>query len=637
MSNFDGLQVAAFESRRAAEIAQLIERHGGVAHVSPSMREVPLEANREVIDFANRLMTAEIDVVVLLTGVGTRRLVEAVERHVDRERFISALADTTTIVRGPKPVVALKELGITPGHRAPEPNTWRELLQTIDQQVPVAGQVVAVQEYGVPNPSLIAGLEARGATVLPVKVYDWELPEDTGPLEATVRELSEGKIDVVLFTSANQVTNVLKMSAELGLTSAVREGLARTVVASIGPVTSARLREEELPVDLEPERGKMGQLVAAAAEKSGELLRRKQRLSVAILDAANEEPGPTPPWHDSVFMKACRREPVERTPIWLMRQAGRYMKEYRDVRAQTTFLDLCKNPPLCAEVAITARDRLDVDAAIIFSDLLPILEPMGLDLEYAKGEGPVIHNPIREQQDVDRVVELTSVDALHYVMETCQLTRRDLDAQIPLLGFAGAPFTLASYAIEGGSSRSFVFTKTLMYRDEGAWTALMERLVRGITKYLNAQIAAGVQAVQIFDSWVGCLSPEDYRRYVLPYTRRLIEGVARGVPVIHFATGNPALVPLLAEAGGDVVGVDWRMRLDDAWTAIGPDRAIMGNLDPLTLLAEPEEIRRRAGEILAQADGRPGHIFNLGHGVIPQTPVDSAIALVNAVRELSAR
>ena len=381
----------------------------------------------------------------------------------------------------------------------------------------------------------------------------------------------------------------------------------------------------------------MGQLVATAAKKGSELLDRKKRLSVAMLDADKQEPGPTPPWHDSVFMKACRREPVERTPIWLMRQAGRYMKEYRDVRAQTTFLDLCKNPPLCAEVAITARDRLDVDAAIIFSDLLPILEPMGLDLEYAKGEGPVIHNPIRDNADVDRVLELTSVDSLHFVMETCTLTRRDLNPKIPLLGFAGCPFTLASYAIEGGSSRSFVFTKTLMYRDEGAWTALMERLVRGVTKYINAQIAAGVQAVQIFDSWVGCLSPADYRRYVLPHTKRLIEGVARGVPVINFATGNPALLPLLAEAGGDIIGVDWRMQLDNAWDAIGPDRGIMGNLDPLTLLAEPDEIRRKAGEVLAQADGRPGHIFNLGHGVIPQTPVDSAIALVDAVRELSAR
>ncbi len=637
MPDFDGLRVAAFESRRASELAQLIERHKGVAKVSPSMREVPLESNRAVVDFANELITAQVDVVILTTGVGTRQLVEAVERHVDRDRFISALSDTVTIARGPKPVVVLKELGISPTHRADEPNTWRELLQTVDAHVPVAGQVVAVQEYGVPNPSLVAGLEARGATVMPVKVYDWEFPEDTGPLVSTVRALAEEQIDVVLFTSANQVTHLLKMAEELGLTEAVRSGLTKTVVASIGPVTSARLREEELPVDLEPERSKMGPFVVAAAERSGELLDRKRRLSVAMLEAVEQDPGPKPPWHDSVFMKACRREPVERTPIWLMRQAGRYMKEYRDVRAQTTFLDLCKNPPLCAEVAITARDRLNVDAAIIFSDLLPILEPMGLDLEYAKGEGPVIHNPIRDIADVDRMIELTSVDSLHYVMETCTLTRRDLDSGIPLLGFAGCPFTLASYAIEGGSSRSYVFTKTLMYRDEGAWNALMERLVRGITKYLNAQVAAGVQAVQIFDSWVGCLSPYDYKRYVLPHTKRLIEGVARGVPVIHFATGNPSLIPLLAEAGGDVIGLDWRTQLDDAWNAVGPDRAVMGNLDPLTLLADPNEIRRRAGEILAQADGRPGHVFNLGHGVIPQTPVDNAIALVEAVRELSAR
>jgi uroporphyrinogen decarboxylase len=313
------------------------------------------------------------------------------------------------------------------------------------------------------------------------------------------------------------------------------------------------------------------------------------------------------------------------------------MREYREVREKTTFLELCKNPALCAEVAITALKRLDVDAAIIFSDLLPILEPMGIDLEYAIGEGPVIHNPVRDAVDIDRVLELQDVDSLHYVMETVKITRAEMPPDLPLIGFAGAPFTLASYAIEGGSSRSFVFTKTLMYRDQGAWDALMSRLVRSVTMYLNAQIAAGVQIVQIFDSWAGCLSPDDYRRYVLPHTQTLIAGIASGVPVIHFATGNPALLPLMAQAGGDVIGADWRVRLDEAWRAIGHDRAIQGNLDPLLLLSDISQLRSAVGEILDQAAGRPGHIFNLGHGIIPQTPVDNAIALVDAVKELSTR
>ena len=311
------------------------------------------------------------------------------------------------------------------------------------------------------------------------------------------------------------------------------------------------------------------------------------------------------------------------------------MAEYRAVRKETTFLELCKNPSLCSEVMCTAVKRLGVDAAIIFSDLLPILEPMGLDLEFPQGEGPVIHNPVREGVDVERVLELESVDSLHFVTETVRQTRIDLPEDIPLIGFAGAPFTLASYTIEGGASRNYLHTKTLMYRDEGAWRALMQRFARAVTIYLNAQIAAGAQCVQLFDSWVGCLGPDDYRRFVLPHVRQIVGNITTGVPVINFATGNPALLPLLAESGAAVIGVDWRVRLGDAWQTVGFNRAIQGNLDPLTLLADRGEIRRRAKDVLDQAAGRPGHIFNLGHGVLPQTPVDHVIALVDAVHELS--
>jgi uroporphyrinogen decarboxylase len=286
---------------------------------------------------------------------------------------------------------------------------------------------------------------------------------------------------------------------------------------------------------------------------------------------------------------------------------------------------------------ITAVNRLGVDAAIIFSDLLPILEPMGMDLEFAHGEGPVIHNPIRAPAEVDRLMELETVESLDFVMQTVRLTREGLADDIPVIGFAGAPFTLASYAIEGGGSRNFLHTKTLMYRDPAAWDVLMSRLARSIVRYLNAQIAAGAQAVQLFDSWVGCLGPDDYRRFVLPHLRTVFEGLAPGVPVIHFGTGNPALLPLQTEAGGSVIGIDWRIDLDDAWRLVGYDRAVQGNLDPAVLLAEPAEIRRRAKEVLDRAAGRPGHIFNLGHGILPQTPVDNVIRLVEAVKELSQR
>jgi uroporphyrinogen decarboxylase len=652
-SSFAGLRVASFESRRADEMANMIAKRGGVPFVSPSMREVALDRNEAAIDFANRLITGGIDVVIFMTGVGTRILVGQVERYVDRARFLAAVSDIKSIVRGPKPLAVLKEWGITPTITVPEPNTWREILSTLDEKLPVANLVVGLQEYGITNRSLIAGLEARGATVDSIHVYDWALPEDCGPLEQNIRRIAAGEIDVAMFTSGNQVFNLLKLADELGLADEVRAGFRRVVVASIGPTTSEMLRNEDLPVDFEPSHPKMGQLVNEAAERAGEILVRKRRIAsevsncgirIADCGTSNEVRNPksatrnaNAALHDSPFMRACRCEPTEFTPVWLMRQAGRYMPEYRRIRQQHSFLELCRNPQLCSEIMCLAVEQLGVDAAIVFSDLLPILEPMGMDLEFAQGEGPLIHNPVRESADVERVVELESADALHFVMEAVRQTRADLPANIPLIGFAGSPFTLGSYAIEGGASRDFLHTKTLMYRDRGAWDALMGRLARAVIVYLNAQIAAGAQAVQLFDSWAGTLGPDDYRQYVLPFVQQIVAGITPGVPLISFATGNPQLIPLLAEGGATVIGVDWRVRLDDAWRMIGPERAIQGNLDPMSLLADVTELRRRAESILQQAAGRPGHIFNLGHGVLPPTPVDNARALVDFVHEASTR
>ena len=635
--DFDGLHVAAFESRRADDLARLIERNHGIAHVSPSMREVALDENQASIDFANRIITGEVDVFIVMTGVGFKHLIRAIERHVDMQRFLNCLQDMTTVARGPKPVVAMKEFGITPTIKVPSPNTWREILSTLDQQLPVNQLTIAIQEYGKPNPSLVAGLEARGAHIQAIKVYRWDLPEDTKPLEQNIRAIVAGEIDVLMFTSAHQLTNLFALAGKLDLENQLKSQFDTCVVVSIGPTTSEWMRHLSLPVDLEPESPKMGPMVVAAARKSKELQKRKKRIRHMLSGPSSDVLDTNAPWYDSPFMKACRGEQTDVTPVWLMRQAGRYMKEYRDIRNQTTFLELCKRPDLCAEIMVTAVTKLGVDAAIIFSDLLPILEPMGLDLEFAKGEGPVIHNPIREVKDIDRVIELESVESLDFVMETVKQTRLELPADMPLIGFSGAPFTLASYAIEGGSSRNYLNTKTIMYRDEGAWRELMLRFVRAITRYLNAQIAAGAQCVQLFDSWAGCLGTDDYRRYVLPYIQEIISGLTPGVPVINFATGNPALLPLLAEAGTRVVGVDWRVRLDDAWDTIGHDRAVQGNLDPLVLLADRDTIRSRVQDVLDQAGDRPGHIFNLGHGVLQQTPVENAIALVDAVHELSSK
>ncbi|MGH7788032.1 MAG: uroporphyrinogen decarboxylase [Candidatus Binatia bacterium] len=340
----------------------------------------------------------------------------------------------------------------------------------------------------------------------------------------------------------------------------------------------------------------------------------------------------TPP-----FLQACRRQATPFTPIWLMRQAGRYMAEYRAVRERFSFLELCHHPEAAAEVTVTAVEKLGVDAAIIFADILLILEPLGVGLEFSAGDGPVLHRPVRTPEDVARLADYDTADALAYVYEAVRGARAGLAGRVPLIGFAGAPFTLASYLIEGGGSRNYAHTKALMYHHPGAFGDLLALLARLINSYLRQQIAAGADAVQLFDSWVGCLAPDDYREHVLPHTRAALAGLSELAPVIHFGTGTAGLLALMREAGGDVIGVDWRIDLDRAWAMIGHDRATQGNFDPLILFAPPAEIRRRAAAILARAEGRPGHIFNLGHGILPQTPVDHVRALVDAVHELSQR
>lgn len=313
------------------------------------------------------------------------------------------------------------------------------------------------------------------------------------------------------------------------------------------------------------------------------------------------------------------------------------MKEYRELRAKFSFLDLCKRPDLAAEITVTPVERLGVDAAILFADILLLLEPMGVGLEYSKDDGPLIHSRIVSRTDVEQLQEFDPEEALPFVLEAVRKSCAALNGKVPLIGFSGAPFTLASYLIEGGGSRNYLRTKRLIYSDPGAWRALMERLSRAIVKYLNAQIAAGVEAVQLFDSWAGCLSPDDYQKYVLPYTRATIAALAPGTPVIHFSTGTAGMLKWIRAAGGDIIGLDWRVNLDEGWESVGYDVGIQGNLDPAALLASPKEIRRRVEDILQRAGGRPGHIFNLGHGVLPETPVENVVAMVKAVHELSAR
>src|SRR5450755_247890 len=333
------------------------------------------------------------------------------------------------------------------------------------------------------------------------------------------------------------------------------------------------------------------------------------------------------------FLDACRRRPTDVRPVWFMRQAGRYMKPYRDIRAKHGILEICKTPELAAAVTLQPVEILDVDAAIIFADLLLPVEPMGLKLEFISGEGPYIDNAIAEPEDID-ALSTTQTEDLGYVGEAIQIVNRALGGKVPVIGFVGAPFTLASYMIEGGPSKTFLKTKKLMFGNETMWRRLMGKLVDVLGDFARIQVNAGARAIQVFDSWVGALSPEDYVRYVQPYSRALIERIrSAGVPVIHFGTGAAGFFRELHAAGGDVLGVDWRINIDQAWADIGYRSAIQGNLDPVALFAPLPELRTKVTDLLRRTGTRPGHIVNLGHGILPETPVENVKAVVQIVRE----
>lgn len=640
--DFQGLCVASFESRMADVMEQGIRKYEGTPLCVPTMQEIPLEKNPDIDLFAKKLFSGDIDAVVFMTGVGTRYLLEALQADYPRETIVAALHRVTVVARGPKPTQVLNAWNVPVTLKVPEPNTWKQIIETLDwsqKSFALPGKTIAVQEYGETHPRFLQALAKRGAKVIRVSVYRWALPDDTDPMKAAIRQMIEGKVQVALFTNAAQIRHLLRVAREEGLEQNFRRSFAEIVIASIGPTATEALAAERFAVDFEPSHPKMGHLLAETAQKARMLLREK--LSGAakpfVLIPRNESPDEKKNRRESVFLKACRREAVPYTPIWLMRQAGRYMKEYRQLRDRVPFLELCRNKELSCEVTVTACEKIKADAAIIFSDILLILEPLGLGLEYSAGDGPVISGDVQSGADVDRLRELEPEASLAYVMDAIRLTRSVLNAQTPLIGFSGAPFTLASYILEGGGSRVFLKTKRFMTSDPGAWHALMQKISRGLIRFLNAQAEAGADCLQIFDSWAGCLSPADYREFVQPHSRAVIQGIHKGIPVIHFGTGTGLFLEDLRDAGGDVIGVDFHLPLDQAWKRIGYDKAVQGNLDPALLCAPRDYLLKQARMILDQAAGRPGHIFNLGHGILPQTPVDNVIALIEAVHEMSSR
>ncbi|MGB9406122.1 MAG: uroporphyrinogen decarboxylase [Terracidiphilus sp.] len=351
------------------------------------------------------------------------------------------------------------------------------------------------------------------------------------------------------------------------------------------------------------------------------------------MQPTNENPAAEATLDGSRFVRACLRQPVDRTPVWFLRQAGRYMQEYRDVRKHHTLVEICKQPEIAAEVTITAAEKLGVDAAIIFADLLLPLEPMGLDFEFQAGEGPHVHHPVRTAADV-RALRTDRAADLAYVAKAIEKVAAHFRSRLGIIGFCGAPYTLASYMIEGGGSRNYIYTKRMMYSDPDAWRMLLDKIVAVLEEYCRLQVQAGADVIQIFDSWVGSLCLADYRDYAFEASKRLVRSVQQmGVPVIYFGVETAGLLGEMASTGADVIGLDWRQPLDEGWRSVGHAHAVQGNLDPITLFAPLEVLEQRVHEILRAANGRPGHIFNLGHGIVPETPVENVQAVVHMVKE----
>lgn len=630
-----GFSVAAFESRLGLKLGRLLESLGAQTFIAPSFQEVPVTDTKPVFDLFDRIQKGKIDILVALTGVGLRGFLSTLETRFDKPTIQAALAKTAVAVRGPKPLTVCNLNNIAVAVKADEPNTSHELADAIQTLFKNSAPQVAIIEYGAPSPELTQNLIERGAMVETVILYRYAFPDDKAPLFHLVEKLSRDEIDIVLFTSAGQVDFMMAAVKELKLETPFRRSLARTVISSIGPVTSTRLREYQLFADFEASPNKLETLIDKTAVLGPELVRHKQeragQLRVHVQDS-QKIPNAASELQNSLMMKILRGEITDRVPIWLMRQAGRYMAEYQQIRKGTDFIGFCENPKLCAEATITAVERLGVDAAIIFSDILLPLKPLGFNVTFEENHGPRISPPLRNAQAVKNISLYDPSDRLSCVMDAIGLTRRHLHPRIPLIGFAGAPFTLAAYLIEGGGSKNFIPTKVFMKSEPSAWQELMTKLTDLVARHLNAQIKAGCQIVQIFDSWAGALSPSDYQTSVLPFMKNLIPQIQKDVPVIHFGGLSPSLYPLQKEIGATAVSLGWQTDLSEACKLFGPITVLQGNLDPVMLFSKPEIIRQEAKKILDAMAQRDGFIFNVGHGILPETPVDHVMALVDFVK-----
>ncbi len=617
--------MAAFESLMAKEMEDLILHHGGKPLIAPAMREMHPEENKEAYVFFERLREGLIDILVLVSETGTRAFFQALEAQFPQSHITKALKRCVLVSCDPHLPKVLAEYGLKASIKIPELKNWREIPSALAD---VKDKRVAVQEFGFSNLDLLRNLRALGAKeVESVPIQLWALPDNTKPLVQLIESIIKGKVAITLFTSGYQVHNLVQLAENLGRLESLMAAFPRVVVGSVGTSVTETLQGHGFTVDFEPDQHNMASLVREAARRGQELHEFKSHMTLEV-SAAPKKPFRIP---DNLFMKACRREPAYRPPIWIMRQAGRYLPEYQKIRSKVSFLELCKTPELAAEATVSAQEVLGVDAAILFADILLITEPLGFQLEFAEKGGPVIRNPFRGSSDLKRLREVNAKKDLGYVMEAVRIIRSRLKPDIPLIGFAGAPFTVASYLLEGGASKDFAQTRTLLSEGISAWDDFMIRIVKATVSYLNAQVDAGAQALQLFDSWVGILTPDEYKRLVLPFLQILISGLKPGVPIIYFGIHTEPFYPDILKTGATVIGVDCHVDLAKAWKQLG-EVAIQGNLDPEVLLTDPLNVRKEAEKILRKVNGRPGHIFNLGHGILPETPMENVRALIDTVK-----
>lgn len=632
---FHGLTVAALESRMSTETENLILRHGGKPLIVPSVQSIPLIENNEIFDFFYQLQKKHFHLVIFMTGLGTSLILKALETQFSKNEIYEAFQSVSILLRGPKIMKSLTAFNLKPTWIAPEPHTWKEMLDLLKHSFTLKNTRVAIQEYGSTNIPFLQHLIHDGAKeVSAISSYQWALPQDLLPLQNLILNIMQNQVQVILFTSSIQVEHLFKTAEHLGQNDILKTALKKMIVGSIGPVTTQALVDYGLVPDLSPEHPQLGHLIKDLATQSATLLSQKHNLAIIHLEPIAPDPVIPISHEDNLFLKACRREPVTRPPIWLMRQAGRYLASYQKIRSQISFLDLCKNPDLAAEITLQPINTLHVDAAILFSDLLIIAEPLGFDLEYTQDHGPRIANPLQTALDFKRMTPVPVEEKLTFVFETIQKILPTLNSKIPLIGFAGAPFTLASYLIEGGASKNYIATKTWMHNEPLLWNHLMEILVDATARYLTTQIKVGVQAIQIFDTWVGCLSPDQFKMHVLPHLKSLIQRLPASVPTIYFGTQTTSLLPYFKTLGASVIGLDWRVDLETAQKILAP-LAIQGNFDPSILFCHPSVVQQTTQTILEKMGNYPGFIFNLGHGILPNTPLENVKRMIHLVQNFN--